>query len=409
MSRSPSPSSTRPFRLLQLLGSTGIGGMEEHALSVARGALERGWSVDVAFPERDATAELRAAYRAAGTTAHACELADRPAAGRPVKLLRWGAQARDIRGLLKRLKPDAVQLNLPSPTRLPGVLLALAASGLPTEVVFHLVTPFITHPAWRPLYHLACSRKQRWVAVSAHNRRLLADGFDVDVHDITVILNSAAVPDDAVLEAARETRSALLHAYKLDPARPLWLTAGRLHPQKGYDLLLDVLPELVATQPALQCLWLGEGPERAALVAGLAERELTQTVTLLDRVPHADLLGLLRAADLFVLPSRYEGSPLVVAEALANGVAVVATRASGIPEQIEHGREGLLSEVDDREGLLENLRFTLAEPEALQSMGRAGRARMQAYRLEDMVTRHLDLLADVKDIGSVAATKKPAG
>jgi glycosyltransferase involved in cell wall biosynthesis len=111
------------------------------------------------------------------------------------------------------------------------------------------------------------------------------------------------------------------------------LYLGRLVPDKGADLLLDALPDGVTL------LLAGDGPERARLERAAAGRP---SVRFVGEARGPDKRALLAAADALVVPSRRDGAPTVVREALALGLPLVATRAGGIPELVRHGHTALL-------------------------------------------------------------------
>ena len=115
-------------------------------------------------------------------------------------------------------------------------------------------------------------------------------------------------------------------------AAPLLVAAGRLTRQKGFDLLLEAMPALLAEHPGLFLCLAGEGPERAALAAQARHLELGDRVRFLGE--RGDLAALFAAADLFVLPSRSEGSPYVLLEAMALGLPVVATAVGDVAEML---------------------------------------------------------------------------
>jgi glycosyltransferase involved in cell wall biosynthesis len=123
----------------------------------------------------------------------------------------------------------------------------------------------------------------------------------------------------------------------------LWLTAGRLHQQKGYDLLLDAFDRLLRDVPNVRLAIAGDGPEAAALRAQLARLDLGGAVTMLgDR---EDVPALLAAADGFVLSSRWEGLPVVLLEAAAAQLPIVATDVGGNSEVVVPKLGGVLTDV----------------------------------------------------------------
>lgn len=186
----------------------------------------------------------------------------------------------------------------------------------------------------------------------------------------------------AALPALRRELAALNGA----PAAPLLVAAGRLTRQKGFDLLLEALPALLAEHPGLLLCLAGEGPERAALAAQAGRLELGNRVRFLGE--RSDLAALFAAADLFVLPSRSEGSPYVLLEALALGLPVVATAVGDVAEMLDSeagsGAPGLVPP-GDAPALAAAIRHRLrsagesrrrTEPAHAEATGRRSAARM---------------------------------
>jgi glycosyltransferase involved in cell wall biosynthesis len=99
-----------------------------------------------------------------------------------------------------------------------------------------------------------------------------------------------------------------------------------------------------------------------------------------------------RAADVLCHPTRREGIPNVVREAMVAGMAVVATAASGTPEIVTHGETGLLSPVNDEAALRANLKRVLEEPDLRARLGRAGRERaLREFTEEQCARRWVEL------------------
>jgi glycosyltransferase involved in cell wall biosynthesis len=100
---------------------------------------------------------------------------------------------------------------------------------------------------------------------------------------------------------------------------------------------------------------------------------IQQEVHFLGHVDHAELPGWYASADLFVLPSRMESFPLVLLEAMASGLPVVATAVGGVPELVVHGETGLLVPPNDPLALAQAINSLLDDPEGMKSMGARGR------------------------------------
>jgi glycosyltransferase involved in cell wall biosynthesis len=166
------------------------------------------------------------------------------------------------------------------------------------------------------------------------------------------------------------------------------LVVGRLRIRKGVDVLLAALPELRRRHPAVRLLIAGGGEHQAALERRCAELDLGEAVTFLGRAEAARVRCLLRGAAALVVPSIYEGMPLVVLEAMDAAVPVVASRVSGIPEVVEDGCTGWLVQPEDPASLAAALGAALADPEEARRRGAAGRRRLdERFRPRHAVRR----------------------
>ena len=163
-----------------------------------------------------------------------------------------------------------------------------------------------------------------------------------------------------------------------EPAPPGYLlVVGRLRIRKGVDVLLAAMPALLSRHPAARLLIAGDGEHRAALEGAAAALALGEAVTFLGRTDAARVRRLLRGAAALVVPSIYEGMPLVVLEAMEASVPVVASRVSGIPEVVEDGRTGWLVPPEEPASLAAALAAALDDPAAAARRGAAGRRRLE--------------------------------
>jgi glycosyltransferase involved in cell wall biosynthesis len=169
------------------------------------------------------------------------------------------------------------------------------------------------------------------------------------------------------------TRDAERHRADLGIAAdaPLAVTVGRLTAQKGYDTLLEAIPAILARVPSARFVWIGDGPlwdDLVEAVGAAGLRDIVRMIPSSDDVP-----GLLAAADLLVLASRFEGLPLVALEAMAAGLAVVGTRVVGLEEAVVDGVTGLLVPPDDPAALAEAVATGLGDADLRVAWGAAGR------------------------------------
>jgi glycosyltransferase involved in cell wall biosynthesis len=182
------------------------------------------------------------------------------------------------------------------------------------------------------------------------------------------------------------TRAAVRAELGVEERRPLVVAIGRLHPQKGYDVLLDAVARWSGDgrlDPAPLVAIAGDGPLREELAARIGAERLP--VRLLGR--RDDVADLLAAADLCVLPSRWEGSPFTGQEALRAGTPLVATRAGGMPELFGPGAQ--LVPVGDPAALADAAVALLTDPIRAAQLAAAGRRQSAGWPDEAATARHL--------------------
>lgn len=176
------------------------------------------------------------------------------------------------------------------------------------------------------------------------------------------------------------------HSWLGDPERPLVLGVGELCARKDFTTLLQAFAQLRARQPC-RLLLLGEGRQREKLEALAAELGVAEDVDLPGFVDNP--YAYMARADLFVLSSVCEGAPVVLMEALALGIPVVATDCpSGPSEILEGGRHGALVPVGDVDALAQAMAATLDQPPARQAL----RAAADRYRVEVSADHYLNAL-----------------
>jgi L-malate glycosyltransferase len=175
---------------------------------------------------------------------------------------------------------------------------------------------------------------------------------------------------------------------KLRP-RPRVVFTGRLHPQKNLDVLIDAWPTVSRTTGASLIL-VGHGPERERLQAKCEDLGIRESVQFLG--PVSDPADLLRAADVFVLPSVAEGMSNSLLEAMATGLPCVASDIGGNQDLLGGNEAGVLVPPGSSELWSEAIRGLLHDPERRERLGKLARARIEAeYSLETVVSRYVAL------------------
>jgi glycosyltransferase involved in cell wall biosynthesis len=194
-----------------------------------------------------------------------------------------------------------------------------------------------------------------------------------------------------------------IHTFRPDPGRraiwrdrlgvphdaPLLLGVGRMATKKGFHVLIQALPELLAAHPALHVVLAGGGDRQEELAAAVSRWK--GRVHLPGSVLRDTLPDLYRAADVFTLPAVHDskgnvdGLPNVILEAMATGLPVVASGISGIPLAVEDGRTGLLVREGDADSLLGALLQMVRDPVAAREMGERGRRKAESELTWDAV------------------------
>jgi glycosyltransferase involved in cell wall biosynthesis len=176
--------------------------------------------------------------------------------------------------------------------------------------------------------------------------------------------------------------------------RPYVLSVGRLTHQKALDVLLDAWALALPSLAGIDLLLAGEGPDRSALAAQAQRLGIADRVHLLGPAGGDALVALYRHALFLACPSRWEGLPLVVLEAMASGIPVLGSTVDGIPDAVRAGETGLLVPPEDVTALADGLRALALDPGALRRMGVRGRAVAEAeFGWPHVARTYLELLA----------------
>jgi starch synthase (maltosyl-transferring) len=209
------------------------------------------------------------------------------------------------------------------------------------------------------------------VCVSEGVRRFSRDVGGWPDDRLTVIPNAVDVaPFERAEAVARESLG-------VPPGSFLILYVGRLDQQKGLPDLLDALSGVTAARPDVHLALAGDGPERVWLAHRLAADPVLAAPTH-PLGPRDDVAGLLKAADLLVLSSLWEGMPNAVLEAMAAGRAAVATAVEGTEDLVIPGQTGWLVPPSAPEDLARALLDAASDPTRLRRFGEAARARAEA-------------------------------
>jgi glycosyltransferase involved in cell wall biosynthesis len=169
------------------------------------------------------------------------------------------------------------------------------------------------------------------------------------------------------------------------------LFIGGLKYVKGVDVLIEAFHVLSKRLKNLQLRIVGDGGMREELTKRINFLNLGSHVKILGYVPYYSVKDQLSDASVFVLPSRSEGLPNVLLQAMAAGLPIVATRVGGIPSLIRDGENGLLVTADNPEELAETIEKLLMNHDLAERLGRNAHRKAEEYRVERIVKLYEEL------------------
>jgi glycosyltransferase involved in cell wall biosynthesis len=292
------------------------------------------------------------------------------------------------------------------------------AEQLRLDGAIHLHTHFISAPAdiaalvsTLGALPFSISAHAKDIYLSAHDelkRKLEAAQFTVTCTEFNRRTLASIAPGAAVHRMYHGLDRTLFHPRPRaeDGAPPLILSVGRLREKKGLDTLIDACAKLRARQQPFACEIVGYGEEREHLQLRIDRLGLGNQVRLVGALARDEVIAAYARTAVYVQPSRIaadgdrDGIPNVLLEAMAMGLPVVASRVSGIPELVSHGRNGLLVEPNQATLLADAIERVLTQPALAARLGRDATTSVAEAFDND---RNLDLLCNLLGVGGKPA------
>ena len=383
MSRHLPDSEKRGFSILLIGTQMAIGGAQRGLFDQARWFKSQGCKVVVAF-----------FYDKEGFYEKWRQSADFPvhnfqAYERDVGFLRQGWLL--INGLwrlwimLVRERFDVVE-TFTHDSNLLGLPLAWLA-GVPVRIATHR-GKIEAFPRWRQVLHsvlINIGIAQTLIAVSEQTREQAVEE-GIWESRITVIPNGVKPLDTSLVN-----RTAVRKELGLIEGDIFLLSIGRLTYQKGHEFLVQAMSNVVSRFPNARVGICGDGPLRSQLQTQIIESGLSNHVKLLGA--WEDVSPLLASAEIFILPSRWEGLSRALMEAMAAGLPVIATQVDGIKGLITDGVNGLLVPSEKAEALGNSILQFIDNAEMRKRIAAAGQAHvLQVHSVEDMCRKYYDLI-----------------
>jgi L-malate glycosyltransferase len=360
------------MRIALLLESDGPGGAEKMVFHLAEGLVSRGHTVLPVGPERG-VGWLGELFRK--------ELHLEPASFRLRRAFDPACVA-DLMRMFRRKGVDVVHSHESAMGSYGTV--AARLSGLPAIITLHSAGVFLRKGRTRAAMRWSIHAADAVTTISDATRDAITSGLRLRSGGLQTIPNGVPIPEGD----GSQVRSEL----GVDEATSLILAVGNLYHVKGHDILIRALALVAQRRPDLP--WVaaiaGRGEEHASLLALLESLGLSKRVKFLG--VRSDVGALLNGADIFVQPSRSEGMPLSVIEAMRAGLPVIASDVGGLGEMIASGGNGELVPSEDPQELASRLERLLEHPRERARLGCAAKVSSRdRFGLDSMVERYLHL------------------
>jgi len=220
-----------------------------------------------------------------------------------------------------------------------------------------------------------------YITVSERDRQsLLKSGIAEDRIELiynAVDVNTSEIPGDPAW---------LRTKFGLPPDSIVCTAVGRLVPVKGYDVLISAMQKIASEIPQLFCLIVGEGESKAVLSEQIRQAGLGDRVRLAGYHDRPNAMSILKSSDIFVMPSRYEGTPIALLEAAALARPILASATGGIPELVRQEEQALLVPPGDPTALAQGLARLASDQKYAEKLGQSAQQRVcESFNLEAQV------------------------
>ncbi|RLB04464.1 MAG: hypothetical protein DRN90_02070 [Thermoproteota archaeon] len=271
--------------------------------------------------------------------------------------------------IIKKVKPEHIHSHYAASSATEFAMLVSMLTGIPFTFTAHGWYDIFTSPPSD--FDLRAEKAKAVVTVSNFNRSYIHRRFHVPLSKIHVIYCGIDLSF---------FRPDMLNNDKGN----IILSVARLHPVKGLEYLLKACGILKEKEYSFKCIIVGEGPERGKLESLISELQLCDYVELVGNKTQDKVLEYYRQAKIFVLPSIYEAMGVATMEAMACKVPVVATRIWGVPELVDHGKNGFLVPPKDPQQLAEAIETLLTDSDLRRRFGEQGRLKVERkFSLKD--------------------------
>ena len=362
------------IKILQLITELDIGGAEKVLLSFIRKLDRDKYNVMVAYMKGEG--KLVEDFREAGVKVFNLKMRNRADLGAVIRLYR----------LLKRENIQLLHTHLIQADicgflagKMAGIPIIISTKHNPDEF-----RKKFSIPVW--LDGIFANHSDRIIAVSYAVKDFLINWEKISKDKFTVIHNGIDLEEFNInIDISKKKRQ-----LGINLSSKVLGSIGRFNEQKGYKFLLKAISEILENVPDVRFIFVGDGPLRRELEKMTRELKVDQNVIFTGI--RRDIPEIFSIMDVFIMPSIFEGLPLILLEAMAMGKPVIASRVGGIPEIVRHEVTGILVEPANPSAIANSIVKLLKDPVGAKRIGDSGREEVKRRFTIDTMTEKIEAL-----------------
>ncbi len=292
----------------------------------------------------------------------------------------------ELKKILKKDEPDLLHLHLWNPG---SCRYAFWAKGKKqTRIVTTEHDPFPLQGIKKNFKKNALAKTTHTITVSEANYRQMLKWYPELKNRMSIIHNGIdleAFEKELMHFTTQEKHKIRTQLFEAKSDDTVLLTIAALHPRKGLKYLLKAMRKIIEQKNSTKLVIIGEGPEKPELEKLINKLKIQDRVKLLGH--QENIPKMLKSSDLFVLPSIKEAFGLVLLEAMAAQVPIVATNVGGIPEIVEDRKNGFLVEPRDEDALTQTILMLIKNKPLREKLAFLGHHKVKQFDLKGMVEK----------------------
>ena len=281
----------------------------------------------------------------------------------------------ELKKIIKEKEIDLLHIHVWNPASCRYAFLAGSKTKTPIITTEH--DPFKLSLIKNLFKKYTLSKISKIITISENNKKLLEELYPEHKDKLVMIHNGIDTTwwKSQLIRFTEKDRKKIKEETFFAKENTLIISCiAELHERKGQKYLINAIPEIVKEYPNLKFVFIGEGKERENLEKLVKKLKIEKHVTFTGK--QKDIPQLLKASDIFALPSRREAFGLVNLEAMLIPLPIIASKVGGIPEIVKDGQTGILVEAENSEEFTKALKKLISSPESRNKMAIAGHKRI---------------------------------